>query len=478
MEIISLTGAWQLQQEGDATVIPAQVPGCVHTDLLQTGLIDDPFYRRQELDVQWVGERNWVYTREFTVPAEMLTRQRVLLHCDGLDTFAQVLLNDTLLGVCDNMFRTWEFDVTPVLRDGVNRLTVQFDSPLPYMAQQQAIHPLATTQNAPHEHAGRSYVRKMPCGFGWDWGPALVTCGIWRSLELRAFDVARLRDVSIQQDHSQAGVVELSVVVVVEDLVPPSTCTAAVTLSLQGSMVAETCCPIGADGASAQLTITNPQLWWPRGMGEQPLYQVQVRLLDADGIERDQWVRRIGLRSLRLDRHPDEWGESFQFVANGIPFFAKGGNWIPADAFVTRVTPDTYRALLQSCADANMNMLRVWGGGIYEDDFFYDLCDELGICVWQEFIFACASYPAWDPAFLANVRGEAEDNVRRLRHHASLALWCGNNELEMCGYVREDADSQDRMGWTDYRTLFDTLLPDVVTRLDPEHDYWPSSSHT
>ena len=254
-----------------------------------------------------------------------------------------------------------------------------------------------------------------------------------------------------------------------------------------------------ADGTGvARLPIPEPQLWWPNNLGEQTLYTVEVELLGRDksrhyggdesrhygGDESrhygdrvlDACSKRVGLRTLRLDRHPDQWGESFQFVVNGVPFFAKGANWIPADAFVTRMTPERYRDLLQSTADANMNMLRVWGGGIYEQDDFYDLCDELGLCIWQDFMFSCATYPAFDEAFMANVRAEAEDNVRRLRHHACLALWVGNNELEQ-GLVGDEWTT-GTMSWADYDKLFEGLLPDVVKRLDPERDYWPGSPHS
>ncbi|NUQ00837.1 MAG: hypothetical protein HUU35_13390, partial [Armatimonadetes bacterium] len=240
-------------------------------------------------------------------------------------------------------------------------------------------------------------------------------------------------------------------------------------------VVAEKATTLRAETARVPLVVTDPKLWWPNDLGEQPLYRVEIELRDGERLL-DTWSRRIGLRTLRLDRHPDQWGESFQFSINGLPFFAKGANWIPADAFVTRVTRDDYARLLGDAAAAHMNMLRVWGGGTYERDDFYELCDELGICVWQDFMFACATYPAFDAAFLDNVRAEAEDNVKRLRHHACLALWCGNNELEQ-GLVADEWTGS-AMSWEDYGKLFDQLLPEVVGRLDPERDYWPCSPHT
>jgi beta-mannosidase len=249
--------------------------------------------------------------------------------------------------------------------------------------------------------------------------------------------------------------------------------TARVSVALEGAVVAQATAPITEEFT---LTITDPELWWPNNLGAQPLYRVQVTLLDETGMELDTTSRRIGLRTLVLDRHPDEWGESFQFVVNGVPFFAKGGNWIPSDTFANAVTDAQYRDLLTSVKDANMNMLRVWGGGIYEQDVFYNLCDELGICIWHDFMFACAVYPAFDDEFLANVRAEAEDNVRRLRHHPSIALWCGNNELEQ-GLVGPEW-TERTMSWDDYGKLFDKLLPEVTSALDPQRSYWPSSPHT
>ncbi len=235
--------------------------------------------------------------------------------------------------------------------------------------------------------------------------------------------------------------------------------------------------PLPEDGrARFNLKVRNAQRWWPNGMGEQPLYELVAEVGSPTRKAIDSWSRRIGLRTLRLDRHPDRWGESFQFVVNGVPFFAKGANWIPADAFVTRMTKERYRDLLQSTADANMNMLRVWGGGIYEQDRFYDLCDELGICIWQDFMFSCSTYPTFDEAFLESVRAEAEDNVRRLRHHPCLALWVGNNELEQ-GLVGDEWTDRT-MSWEDYDRLFNGLLPDVLGRLDADRDYWPGSPHT
>jgi beta-mannosidase len=474
MHCLSLNGAWRVAQSGHSATIPARVPGCIHTDLLAAGRIPDPFHRDQETAVQWVGATGWVYSRDFQVPAAVLRRERVLLRCNGLDTLATVRVNGREVGRADNMYRTWEFDVKRALKAGRNHIEVTFDSVLPEIAKRQQERHMPSW-GGPKEIQGRSWIRKEPCNFGWDWGPTLVTCGIWRTMSILAFDTARLTGVQIRQTHADDRVV-LRVHPEIERSGKPVV-RARVRIRREGMLVAEAAGEVGRPAAiPLELTVENPALWWPNGLGEQPLYTVDVELLDARGIVLDAITRRVGLRTLRLDRHPDQWGESFQFVVNGVPFFAKGGNWIPADAFATRVSWDDYARLLNDVADVNMNMLRVWGGGLYESDAFYDLCDELGICVWQDFMFACSAYPTFDKAFMASVKAEAEDNVRRIRHHACVALWCGNNELEQ-GLVG-DTWNDRQMSWEDYGRLFDTLLPGIIGALDPDRDYWPCSPHS
>ena len=475
----SLNGAWELYAAGEGVVraapIPATVPGCVHTDLLAAGRIDDPYYRDNESRLQWISETDWVYRRTFEVSEHLLAHERVLLRCEGLDTLATVRLNGRAAGVADSMYRVWEYDAKALLHPGENTIEVTFAAPAPYLREKDAQRRLPAWSVGAHRSFDGGWLRKEPCSFGWDWGPILTSSGIWRDIALVAFDAARLEEVEIRQDHGTPGRVDVTVRLAAER-VAPAPLTATVRLEFAGRVVAEANVPLDDGRGEATLRVDAPRLWWPNGMGAQPLYDVTVTLRDGEGASLDVDERRIGLRTLRLDRHPDAWGESFQFVANGVPFFAKGANWIPADTFVARLTREQYARLLRDAASANMNMLRVWGGGIYESDDFYELCDELGLCVWQDFIFACGTYPTFDSAFMGNVRAEAEYNVRRLRHHPSLALWCGNNELEM-GLVG-DAWTETTMSWEDYSRLFDELLPEVVGRLDPERDYWPSSPHT
>jgi len=473
MQTIDLTGQWQLSQVGETQTIRATVPGCVHTDLLAAKKIPDPFYRDNEIDLLWIGEMDWLYRRDFDVPADLLQRDRVRLRCRGLDTLATIRVNGKIVGKTDNMFRTWEFDVAGALVEGANTIEVRFDATLPVLRKLDRHRELPAWTGA--RLNGGGWIRKAPCNYGWDWGIRTVTCGIWRPMEIVAFDTARLTDLRVRQEHGKRGRVTLNVAATAE-ATGRSQLEAVTTVTLDGTVVAEATADVKRGKAEVDFPIPDPQLWWPNGMGAQPLYEVTVDLLDAAGGLLDTTSRRIGLRTLTLRREDDAWGQSFQFVVNGVPFFAKGANWIPADAFFTRMTAERYADLLRSAAGAHMNMLRVWGGGVYADDVFYDLCDELGLCVWQDFIFACGTYPAFDADFMANVEAEAVDNVRRLRHHPSLALWCGNNEMEQ-GLVGEKW-THSTMSWDDYKRLFDKLLPKVVNAHDGERDYWPSSAHT
>jgi beta-mannosidase len=480
MQTYSLNGLWQLYRPTRNEPIPAMVPGSVHTALLTAGEIPDPFYQDNELKTMWIGETDWIYRRRFDVDAALLAADRVLLRCEGLDTLARVVLNGQEIGCTDNMFRTWEFDVKSILGVGENEIEISFNAPASYAAAKQAERPLPNWGVPDHKLPGGNWLRKEQCNFGWDWGPKLVTSGIWRDIEIIAFSNARLEDVQILQNHDDDAVT-LTTRVIIESTVaavrlPQSARSVRVSVALDGKTVAQAEERFTTDSADLDLTIPDPQLWWPNGLGAQPLYTVTVELLDEGGNLVDQDQKRIGLRTLRLVREPDQWGESFCFAANGVPFFSKGANWIPADAILDRIRDEDYARLLKDAVAANMNMLRVWGGGIYEPDVFYDLADELGICLWQDFMFACAAYPTYDDDYLANVAQEVEDTVRRLRHHASIALWCGNNELEQ-GLVGDEW-TERTMSWEDYGRLFDQLMPEMIARLDPETDYWPSSPHT
>lgn len=475
MQIVSLNGSWDLSKlDDDDAIINATVPGCVHTDLLANGLLDDPFYRDNEASMQWIGETDWVYRRTFEVTREFTRLNQVFLRCEGLDTLATIRINGNDVATTDNMFRTYEFNVKKYLRSGGNYIEIEFAAPLPYVEQMDAEKgKMVGWVDGMRLNSG-GWIRKEPCNFGWDWGPMLPTSGIWRDISLLGIEQGRLEDVRITQVHS-----DNKADVTVSLSVSPrqkETVTAVISLARDGLTIMDNRrITFDGDTTDVHFEINNPALWYPNGMGEQPLYEVLVGLFDRELNQLDYISKRFGLREIKLERHDDEWGESFYFSCNGIPFFTKGANWIPASPYPGTTSAEEYRQLVKAAKDANMNMLRVWGGGIYEDDEFYHACDEMGITVWQDFMFACGTYPSFDKAFMANVKAEAEDNVRRLRHHACLALWCGNNEIEQ-GMGSDNW--QEVLSWENYGKLFDDLLPSVVAELDGQTAYWPGSPHS
>jgi beta-mannosidase len=466
MPTLKLSGdRWKFRRANTDRWLPAIVPGCVHTDLRRAGQIPDPFVGTNELKLQWIEERDWDYRLRFSVPRAFLRDEVIELVADGLDTVAVLELNGHEFARSENMFVGARWDVRPFLKPGRNVLSIRFRSALGYIRKTRTDFSPPREFNDPVGNCVR--IRKQPCQFGWDWGPRFVTAGIWRDLRLESWSGQRLVNARIAQQHAADGTVTLSVT---PELARPRTSrlvTHEVTLSLAGRVVAES---VQRGAQSIVFRVETPRLWWPSGQGEQPLYDLSVRSIDAAGVEVGVWKRRIGLRTIALDRHPDRWGESFQFVVNGRAVFLKGANWIPAHSFVAGLTRADYARDLRAAAAANMNSVRVWGGGIYESEDFYDLCDELGLLVWQDFMFACTLYPS-DRAFLASVRAEAEYQVTRLRHRACLGLWCGNNEIAMC-----NSGPLTQQKWRrGYEKLFHQLLPGVVRALDGATSYWPSS---
>ena len=431
-QVIELDGEWILQQAGKNETLKATVPGSVHSDLLAAGKIPDPYYRDNEDSLQWIGEVDWIYRRSFEVPEDFLRQKQILLRCEGLDTMAAIKINSQQIAKTDNMFRAWEFEVKDALKAGKNTIEIRFASTIPYIKKHELEHHIPLS-GPPHGANGGNWLRKEQCNFGWDWGPCLLTCGIWRPIKLIAGSGTRIKDIDIKQKHAKDGSVTLDITTEVTS-VGKTKVNACVVISRGECKIIEGTAPFKGSTSQLAFSIDSPELWWPNDMGSQPLYIVTVNLLEQNGRILDTQSKRIGLRTLHLQRKEDKWGESFQFVVNGIPFFAKGACWIPADTFASHLTDADYTDLIRSAAAAHMNMLRVWGGGFYEADIFYELCDKLGICVWQDFMFACATYPTFDKAFLDSFQAEAVDNIRRLRHHPSLALWCGNNELEQ-GWV-------------------------------------------
>ena len=470
MKFQFLSEAWEFRQAGAGEWLPASVPGGVHTDLLALGRIPDPFTGDNEKRVQWVAESGWIYRRRFRCSPEFLTEEKILLVCDGLDTLATVVLNGHELGRTENMFRWYEWEVKSFL-DGneENELTISFDSPVKYAAEKQALRPLPGVSQA---IPGGPYLRKAPCQFGWDWGPQLPPVSIWKDIRLEGYREARLAEVHLRQDHSGGKVIIEARIAVEHWGDQPVSAVVRITTPIGEIVEQEAVIPMQGD-AVVKVPIPNPELWWPNGYGAQPLYPVEISLLLKKGLL-DQRKFQVGLRTVELRQEPDPWGRSFVFVVNGTPILCKGSNWIPADSFPTRITDEHLECLIRSAAETHQNMLRVWGGGFYEDERFYDLCDRYGILVWQEFIFSCSIYPLDDPDFLENVRVEVVQNVRRLRHRASLAVWCGNNEMEWI-WDRDWSRPMLQDLRNAYDLFFHRTLADWCQAEDPEHSYWPSS---
>jgi beta-mannosidase len=479
-ERIPIASGWQFQQShADARQwLPAAVPGDVHLDLLRNHLIPDPYYRDNETKLQWIGDASWTYRTTITIAATLLERQHVDLVFDGLDTSAEVFLNGTSVFTANNMFRRWRVDAKPY-HVGANELRVVFQPAAKVMAA------LATEDKTeePAHIPQKSYLRKAAYEFGWDWGPQFVTSGIWRPVYLETWDHMRIEDLHVSQPDVSAAVAHLVAGITVQ---ADSNATATVQLSYGQGVASETISRqvqlhTGTNLLSVPVDVPHPSLWYPAGYGSQPMYSFRARVVtDAYdtslSADQDERTVRTGLRSIELRRERDQWGRSFGFVVNGIPIFAKGADVIPFDSFPNRVTQANYRSILQSAKDANMNMIRLWGGGYYESDQFYDLCDELGLMVWQDFMFASSWYPgSYD--FKQNVRQEAEYQVRRLRNHPSIALWSGNNEVEsvlnvFLGGLSADARLQV---WKNYLTIFSGILPQVIRQEAAEVPYWPSS---
>jgi beta-mannosidase len=447
--------------------ISAAIPGCVHLDLMAARLIPDPYLDVNEITSDWIGRTEWTYRCQFDTEPDAGNVQELVF--EGLDTVATILLNGEEIGRTFNMHRTYRFDVTGRLKDDGNELTVTFHSVYSYgdeMEKQYGYRP----NNYP---GPGNLVRKMACNFGWDWGPTLVTAGIWKPVSLQSWKIARLAETRVSADLvGSDGLV--SVNIRLERQQPARPCRLVTEIAGQTTAI-----DIDADAetASFDIRVPSPQLWWPHHLGAQPLYPLTIRLEDREtGAVLDSYSREIGFRSLRLDTSPDAHGSAFAFVVNDVPLFICGANWIPDDCFPSRVTDDRYRSQIAQAKDANINMLRVWGGGIFESDDFYEACDRMGMLVWQDFLFACAAYPEEEP-LRSEVEAEVRDNVVRLMPHPSLILWNGNNE-NIWGF--------DEWGWRPIIKEDETwglgyyldLLPKLCAELDPTRPYYPGSPYS
>ena len=453
LQATPLTEGWILRHEGGE--LPAVVPGCVHTDLLAAGAIPDPFLGRNETDVAWVGRRDWTYETELP-PVD--GHEQTDLVFEGLDTVAEILLDGQLLGRTRNMHRSYRFDVTGM----AGRLAVRFVSAY---AEAEAVRGKLGERPAAYAEPYQ-YLRKMACSFGWDWGPTLVTAGIWRPVRIERWSTARIARVRplVTVDEQGLGVVELAVEVERARVEAPLTVVASV-----GGVRASA--SINGTEGVVRLEVPDVRLWWPRGYGEQPLYDVELMLLHEDR-PLDVWRRRVGFRTVELDRGADAHGTGFTLVVNGERLFARGVNWIPDDVFPSRITRERYRERLAQAAGAGVDLVRIWGGGIYEGEDFYDACDELGLLVWQDFPFACAAYPEEQP-LRGEVEAEARENVVRLMPHPSLVLWNGNNE-NLWGF--RDWGWETRLAGDSWgEGYYLGVLPRVVAELDPTRPYTAGS---
>lgn len=488
---IALNENWTFREIGTTKWLKAKVPGTVHTDLLANEIIEDPFYRTNEKELQWIDKKDWEYQTYFEIPKDLLEKEYIQINFQGLDTYADVYLNDQLILSANNFFCHWQVEVKSFLRTGDNHLRIYFHSPT-----QKGLEKLkalgyglpAVNDQSKNGKMGKKkvsvFVRKPGYHFGWDWGPRLVTSGIWRPIELQAWNEARITDIYYHQIEISKQKAELKAMVEIHAI-----------KALKGEIIIQdgtnifakktADLPKGIHTIEVSFDIQTPKLWWIKELGQPHLYQLKSTLVHEERALHET-ITSIGLRNIQIIQESDEKGSSFYVALNGVPVFSKGANYIPNDIFLPRVSKQHYQNIIQATVEANMNMLRVWGGGIYENDIFYDLCDQNGILVWQDFMFACSMYPG-DDAFLESVRKEAIQNIKRLRNHACIALWCGNNEIDIAwanyreiagwGWKQMYSFSKRKKLWADYEKLFHKLLPSVVEQYSPNHFYWPSSPY-
>ena len=459
---ISLNGSWKFRDVSESKWLDATVPGCNYLDLMNAGVLADPFIGMNEKDSYYVAQKDWEYTKTLTLSAEDLDHQEVYLKCDMLDTLCDVFVNESKIAYTENCHIRYAFEVKKYLKAGENTFRFLFHSPVNYVkniAKSRPVPPNANGQN------GVCFVRKPQCHFGWDWGPVLPPSGISGDIYLEGIDTAEVMEIIPVQKHYD-NKVDIDVKAVIRKL-DDKDVDCIITLTYPDGTVKT------LESAEGKFTVENPELWWTyelSGKDVQPLYTLNAKVI-ANGKTVSEKEIRIGLRTVYLDRSRDKWGMNFQFVLNGVPIFGKGGNYIPSDSFITRFTNDKLKEMLQAARFSNFNIIRVWGGGFYESDDFYNMCDEMGLLVWQDFAFACMPYPFFDDAFLANVKNEIESNVKRLRHHASLALWSGNNEIECMsgGWM----NMRKYIKWTEI--FFYDILEKEVRKYDTVTSFIPGS---
>lgn len=484
-----LNEGWKFRQARLNNWYTATVPGVVHTDLIDNNIIEDPFFRLNERGVQWVDKEDWIYETKFTLPAEMLDKQNIRLDFKGLDTYADVYLNEEKILSANNMFREWQVDIKDKIKKPENTLKIYFHSPLKIdIPKWDSLPYQYEAGNDQSENGGvfnkkvSVFARKAGYHYGWDWGPRLVTSGIWRPVAVEAWDNARIENIQIVQERVDRKTATIKVVAEILANKDMENISLNIRNEENGKILGtlQTSLKKGLNKITTGFTIRNPKLWWSNGLGLPNLYRFRTELTIDKQIA-DSRTETTGLRSLKLINKPDKDGKTFYFELNGVPVFAKGANYIPCDNFLPRVTKDIYEKTILDAVNANMNMLRIWGGGTYEDDYFYELCDKYGIMVWQDFMFACSVYPA-EGELLENIRQEAIDNVRRLRNHPCIALWCGNNECLDAWfgwgwkrkYERQNPEYASKI-WKQFTDQYYVVLPEVVKEHASGAPYRPSS---
>jgi len=472
--IIQLDGLWELRY-GERW-IPAQVPGDVHLDLVKEGIISEPLYGDNLKDCKWIEEKDWTYKKEFMVDkARIKNADRVELFFYGLDTDATIILNGEKIGSHFNMFIPVRFDITGILKEGKNILMVDINSGVKRVKEKDASK-YYMFPNEVSDFPQRIFLRKAQFTFGWDWAPRLATCGIWRPVEVHCYENLCIRNVYLKTKVAKKEMAEVEVEIEIENFKQYEYEVKLLLKFERGKSVEKEETVLIKSGSNVHKTsvkIEKPSLWYPIPVGEPVLYDFTVELF-LNGRKVDQYKTKAGIREVKLLQEPMEDGKSFTFCINDKKVFCKGANWVPADSIIARVSKDKYKKLIDLAKEANFNMFRVWGGGIYEDPYFYDLCDKAGIMVWQDFMFACAYYPDDDEDFCRMVRVEAENAVKSLRNHPSIVLWCGNNEIDEIYYFDKQKD-KDRIFYGE--RIYHKILPEVCSSLDPSRPYWPSSPY-
>lgn len=467
----TLNGNWKMREISQSHWLDAQIPGSVMSSLIANGKVGDPFWRDNEYEARELFRKDYEFQREFTLAKDFYEKDKVELVCYGLDTLAEIYVNDVLLAKTNNMHRTWSFDCKSLINLGENQIRVIFRSPINYIdsyipEEGKEIHFVATGSMKNNQ-----YLRKAHCMFGWDWGAQIPDAGIWRDIELTAYSDVKLQDVEIIQHHHNKGV-ELEINTELMTLEDNAYTLEYTLISPEGETVT-TQYAASSGRNSHSISVERPQLWWPNGYGEQPLYHLTVAVMNT-GRESDRKDFTLGLRTLTVSQEKDQWGSEFAFQVNGIKIFARGADYIPEDTVYSNITPERIEYLIDSCVRANYNCLRVWGGGYYPSDTFFELCDRYGIIVWQDLMYACNVYDV-TREFEENIIEETKDNVRRIRHHACLGLWCGNNEMESGWFGWPGFKDHSPQLRADYIKQFEYILPRAVEETDDRTFYWPSS---